>query len=202
MASTVDIWNLALNLVGGKFVVDPLEKSTEADLCRLHYQYALDFVLESADWNFAVKRAEITVSADVEPVFTFASSFKIPSDCARLIEVWDNKRANQNNRYVNNDLQWQQEGGYISANTGEQVYIRYIEKVEDPNRFSSSFTAALSTYLAYRLSIPVSGNRSLKSDLLGEYNLMLKEAAANNGLTGRTKIVRSNVLVGARFRNA
>ncbi len=201
MASTVDIWNLALNLVGGSFVVDPLEESTEADLCRLHYPYALEFVLESRDWNFATKRIEIAESANVEPVFGFTSSFKIPTDCARVAEVWDNKRGNQNTRYTNNDLQWQQEGEYISANTSDQVWVKYIEKVEDPNRFTSSFITALSTYMAYRLAIPVAENRALKADLIGEYNALLDEASANDGMTGRTKVLRSNVLIGARFRN-
>ena len=201
MASTVDIWNLALNLVGGSFVVDPLEESTEADLCRLHYSYALDFVLESRDWNFATKRAELAESATVEPVFGFNSSFKMPTDNARIIEVWDNKRGNRNTRYTSNQLQWQQEGEYISANTSNQVWVKYIEKVEDPNRFTSSFITALSTYLAYRLAIPVAANRQLKSDLLGEYNQLLDEASANDGMTGRTKVLRSNVLIGARFSN-
>lgn len=201
MSSTVDIWNLALNLVGGKFVIDPLEKSTEADLCRLHYPFALDFVLESQDWNFAVKRIEIAESSEIEPVFGFNSSFKIPSDSVRVVEVWNTKKYNINSRYTSNDLQWQQEGEYISADTSEQVWIRYIERVEDPNRFSSSFVAALSTYLAYRLAIPLSQNRQLKSDLIGEYNALLSEAAANNGLTGRTKAIRSNILISARFRN-
>ncbi len=201
MASTVDIWNLALNLVGGEFVVDPLEKSTEADLCRLHYPYALDFVLESRDWNFATKRIEVAESASIEPVFGFQSSFKIPTDSARVIEVWDNKRGDQNTRYTNNGLQWQQEGEYISANTSGQIWVKYIEKVEDPNRFTSSFITALSTYLAYRLAIPVSANRTLKTDLIAEYNALLDEASANDGMTGRTKVLRSNVLIGARFRN-
>jgi len=200
MASTVDIWNLALNLVGGSFVVDPLEESTEADLCRLHYPYALDFVLESRDWNFATKRIEIAESSDTEPVFNFDSSFKIPSDCARVVEVWDNKRGNQNTRYTTNNLQWQQEGEYISADTSSQVWVKYIEKVEDPNRFTASFITALSTYLAYRLAIPVSANRTLKADLIGEYNALLDEASANDGMTGRTKVLRSNVLIGSRFR--
>jgi len=200
MASTVDIWNLALNLVGGSFVVDPLEESTEADLCRLHYPYALDFVLESRDWNFATKRIEIAEASDTEPVFNFDSSFKIPADCARVVEVWDNKRGNQNTRYTTNNLQWQQEGEYISADTSNQVWVKYIEKVEDPNRFTASFITALSTYLAYRLAIPLSENRTLKADLIGEYNALLDEASANDGMTGRTKVLRSNVLIGSRFR--
>ena len=201
MASTVDIWNLALNLVGGAFVIDPDEKSTGADLCRLHYPFALDFVLESQDWNFAVKRKELAESASEEPVFGFQSSFKIPSDCVRVVEAWDNKQYNINERYTNNNLQWQQEGEYVAADTESQVFIRYIARVDDPTKFSSSFVSALSTYLAYRLAIPVAQNRQLKADLLGEYELILGEAAANNGLTGRTKAIRSNVLVSARFRN-
>ena len=48
MASTVDVWNLALGLVGDGFVIDPLENSTGADLCRLHYPYALGFAIYTA----------------------------------------------------------------------------------------------------------------------------------------------------------
>lgn len=201
MSSKVEIWNLALNLVGGDFVIDPLEKSTEADLCRLHYPFALDFVLESQDWNFAIKRQEVAESSGFTPVFGFNSAFKIPSDALRVIEVWDTSRGDNNSRYTNNPLQWQQEEDYIVANTSEQVWVRYITRIEDTTKFTASFVTALSTYLASRLAIPVAANRTLKSDLLAEYGVSLNEAAANNGITGRTKILRSNVLIGARFRN-
>ena len=201
MASTVEIWNLALTDVGGQQVTDPLGNSTEADLCRLHYPYALDFVLESQDWNFATKRQEVAESATITPIFGYNSAFKIPGDSLRVMEVWDNKRTPINTRFTNNTLQWAQEGEYISANTSEQVWIKYIEQVEDPNRFTSSFTQALSKYLAYRLAIPVAANRTLKADLLNEYELLVDKAASNDGVTGRTKVLRSNVLISARFRN-
>lgn len=201
MASTVEIWNLAITDVGGEFVVDVLQNSTVADLCRLHYPYALDFVLESRDWNFATKRIEIAESGTIEPAFGYESSFKIPSDALRVMEVWDNKRTEINTRFTNNPLQWAQEGEYISANTSDQVWIKYIEKVEDPNRFTGSFTAALAKYLSYRLAIPVAQNRQLKADLIGEYQLLLDAASVNDGVTGRTKVLRSNVLISARFRN-
>ncbi len=54
MASTVDIWNLALNLVGGDLAIDPFENATGADLCRLHYPYALGFVLAAVHWRLPV----------------------------------------------------------------------------------------------------------------------------------------------------
>jgi len=200
MASTVDIWNLALNLVGDSFVVDPLENSTGADLCRLHYPYALGFVLEAVDWNFATKRIEVAESATVEPAFGFQSSFKVPDDCSRIIEVWDNKRGDTNTRYTQNNLQWQQEGEYISADTSGQVWVKYIEEVDDPNRFTDSFIAALAALLGSRLAIPVASSRQLKLDLLSEYKILVDEAAASDGMTGRTKVLRSNVLIGARAR--
>lgn len=201
MASTVDIWNLALTDVGGSFVVDVLQNSTEADLCRLHYPYALDFILESKDWNFATKRLEIAESSEIEPVAGYTSSFKIPSDALRVMEVWANKRINMNSRFATNNLQWAQEGEYISADTSDQVWVKYMERVEDPNRFTSSFIAALAKYLSYRLAIPIAANRQLKADLIGEYQLLLDIAASNDGVVGRTKVLRSNVLVSARFRN-
>jgi hypothetical protein len=200
MASTVEIWNLAITDLGGSLVVDVLQNSTEADLCRLNYPYALDFVLESRDWNFATKRIEIAESSEVEPVFGYDSSFKIPGDALRVVEVWENKRSDTNSRFTTNNLQWAQEGEYISANTSDQIWVKYMEKVEDPNRFTSSFTSALSKYLAYRLAVPIASNRQLKADLLNEYELMLDLASVNDGVTGRTKILRSNVLMNARLK--
>jgi hypothetical protein len=199
MASTVDIWNLALTQLGEGFVTDVLEESTVANMCRLHYPLALGFVLESRDWNFAVKRAEVAQST-TSPIFGFTSSFKIPTDCSRVIEVWDNNRGNTNTRYTTNNLQWQQEGEYISAMTSDQVWVRYIETVEDPNRFTASFTEALSLYLASKLAIGISSNASLSDTLFAKFGALVDEASANDGMTGRTKVIRSNVLIGARFR--
>ena len=119
-------------------------------------------MLEAVDWNFATKRLEVAESANIEPVFGFKSSFKIPDDCSRIIEVWDNKRGNTNTRYTQNNLQWQQEGEYISADTSGQVWVKYIEKVDDPNRFTDSFIAALAANLGARLAIPVAASRQLK----------------------------------------
>lgn len=201
MASTVEIWNLALTDVGAKTVTDPLQKSTGADLCRLHYPYALEFVLESQDWNFATKRQEVAQSSSIAPVFGYDSSFKIPGDSLRVMDVWDNSRSDTNTRFTNNNLQWAQEGEYISANTSVQIWIKYIEKVEDPSRFTASFSTALAKYLSYRLAIPMAANRQLKADLLNEYELLVDKAASNDGITGRTKVLRSNVLVSARLRS-
>ncbi|MCP4879497.1 MAG: hypothetical protein GY905_03045, partial [Gammaproteobacteria bacterium] len=99
-----------------------------------------------------------------------------------------------------NGLQWQQEGQYINANTKEQVWVKYIEKVDDPNRFTDSFITALAANLGSRLAVPVAANRQLKLDLLNEYKILVDEAAASDGMTGRTKVMRSNILIGARLR--
>jgi len=105
-----------------------------------------------------------------------------------------------NTRYTQNNLQWQQEGEYISADTSNQVWVKYIEKVDDPNRFTDSFITALAANLGARLAIPVAASRQLKLDLLSEYKILVDEAAASDGMTGRAKVLRSNVLIGARAR--
>jgi hypothetical protein len=197
MASTADILNMALTLVGDKFLVGS-ETSASADLCDLRYPFARDKVLEDADWNFAIKRSEIVESGDQSPVFGYQSSFRVPSDCLRVVEVWDNRRQPNAGRYENNSLRWAEEFGYISADTSGQIFMRYVARVEDPNRFTASFISAVSTYLAAELAIPIAKNRALAETLYSLYERKLSEARVNNGLSGRTKSIRSNVLVGAR----
>lgn len=196
MASVVSICNMALSEVGSTSIVSIDDNSLEAELCRLHYYTARDKVLGDREWTFAVARRELTMSA-AAPVYGFPNKFQIPSDSIRILQCHDSKDINY--PLDPNSTYWYKEGDEILSDS-EQIWCRYIRRVEDPNLFSAGFETALATYLASKLAIPLQQNRSLKTELLQVYQLELTEAAAADGLQGRHKIIRFNRLDSARRR--
>ncbi|MBL4588301.1 hypothetical protein JKY79_03070 [Candidatus Babeliales bacterium] len=189
---------MAIIHVGGSKISSITEDSTEAIACEVHYDAARDKVLADKDWTFATSRAEIAQNA-VNPIFGYQGSFTLPSDCLRVMEVWESAD-DMMFRDRPNPLEWEREENNISADTQGSVFIRYIKRVEVTSRYSAGFVDALSHYLAYKLAIPLAQSKSLQTDMMNLYLRSLKDAANADGLQGRSKRIRSSSLVNARLR--
>jgi len=190
------ICNMAILHVGGNKISSINDNSVEAIACEVQYEIARDYVLGDKDWTFATSRAEIVQNA-VDPVFGYQSSFTLPSDCIRVIEVFEDANAFRNHE---NPLSWEREENSVSADTSGSVFIRYIKRIEAPARFSAGFVNALAHYLAYKLAIPIAQNKGLQTDLMNLYLRALKDAANADGLQGRSQRIRSSRLISARLR--
>jgi len=190
------ICNMAILHVGGSKISSINDNSVEATICEVHYEIARDKVLGDKDWTFATSRAEIAQNA-VDPVFGYQGSFTLPSDCIRVMEVFEDANAYKNG---NNPLEWEREENNISADTTGSVFIRYIKRIETTSRFSAGFVDALHHYLAYLLAVPLAQNKGLQTDMMNLYLRSLKDAANADGLQGRSKRIRSSRLVNARLR--
>ena len=190
------ICNMAILHVGGNKISSINDNSVEAIACEVHYETARDKVLGDKDWTFATSRAEIAQNA-VDPVFGYQGSFTLPSDCIRVIEVFEDASAYKNG---NNPLDWEREENNISADTTGSVFIRYIKRIEVTSRFSAGFVDTLAHYLAYKLAIPIAQNKGLQTDMMNLYLRSLKDAANADGLQGRSRRIRSSRLVNSRLR--
>ena len=192
----VKICNMAIFHVGGNKISSLNDNSAEARICEVQYDIARDKVLSDKDWTFAVSRAEIAENA-VTPVFGYDGSFTLPSDCLRVIEVFEDANAFKNS---NNPLAWEREENNISADTSGSVFIRYIKRIEVSSRYSAGFVDALAHYLAYKLAIPLAQSKSLQDSMMNLYLRSLKDAANADGMQGRSRRIRSSKLVNARLR--
>lgn len=194
--NTTKICNMAIIHVGGNKISSINDNSVEAIACEIHYETARDKVLADKDWTFATSRAEIAQNAS-NPVFGYQGSFTIPSDCLRVIEVFEDANAFQRSE---NPLEWEREENNINADTTGSVFIRYIKRIEATSRYSAGFIDALHHYLAYLLAVPLAQSKSLQKDMMNLYLRALKDAANADGLQGRSKKIRSSRLVSARLR--
>ena len=190
------ICNMGILHVGGNKISSINDNSVEARLCEVHYDQARDKVLADKDWTFAVSRAEIAQNA-VSPVFGYQGSFTLPSDCLRVMEVFEDANSFKDG---NNPLDWEREENNVFADTQGSVFIKYIKRIEATSRFSAGFVDALAHYLAYKFAIPLAQSKGLQTDMMNLYLRSLKDAANADGLQGRSKRIRSSRLVNARYR--
>lgn len=192
MASETEIANLALvPLLGCNRITSLSDNQTEAIVMSASYSHCRDTVLEDRAWTFATNRVIWTPTADVVP-FGFTYSYLIPTTVLKILDVSD--RANGN---VRSSFMWRREGDRILTNA-EQIYVRVIEQVTNPNQFSTGFINTLALHLAWFNCIALTENNTLKESLERRYENALIDASTADGMQGRKEQIRANALLNAR----
>lgn len=142
--------NLAITLMKGTPVIsiDPPDKGSKtAKLAAQWYDDARREALSLTDWDFAIKRVQISASA--APAFGWAYSYQLPSDFVRIATIGDEDDPLTSENY-------KIENGFILCNENAPLNVRYIYDCEDVTKFSPKFLIAfakkLSSYMAHGLS--------------------------------------------------
>lgn len=198
--SVVEICNMALSWLGADRITSLADGSTEANLCNLNYPITRDTVLESREWTFAVKR--FTLSPDTTPPdFQWGQRFKIPTEVLRVVTVERASVVSSNeltsNMIEHEQMNWVREEDYILTDF-DVVHMRGIIRIEDTTKFSPSFVHALAARLAADLAIPITRSRTLQQQMFALYGAKLEDAAATEGMQGRSKRIRSRYLAARR----
>ena len=139
MPSSVDIANLALTRIGSNRIESFTEGTNEANVMNTLYDETRRALLRSNTWNFAVKRVKLAQEA-TDPVYEFDHAYTLPSDWLRVLKVDDNDQAD-------GTLEYAMANGKIEASVDE-MWLRYIADIEDPNAMTSDFRE----YLAWELA--------------------------------------------------
>lgn len=91
MATTVDICNMALSLIGEDasiVSIDPPDGGDMAGNCARWYPQALRACFEAFDWSWATRRIEPARLASIdEKVYRWKYGYGLPADMVRLISV-------------------------------------------------------------------------------------------------------------------
>ncbi len=195
MASTVEICNLALGWLAGNLITSLTDESVEASLCSVNFPLARDAVLEDRAWSFAIARIGLAPIPEPENYnYVHGRQFKLPDGCIRVLSVDDSVDFGGESTF-----QWSLERGHIIAEA-TIVYIKYIFREEDPERFPPNFTQALAARLASDLAIPLTESHTMQKTMYELYKLKLRDAAATDGMQGRREKIKAHNLVNARAR--
>jgi len=171
--SETKICNLSLSDLGAKRINElDTDSSTEAILCRLHYEPMRDALLRSHFWRFASARA--TLSEDTtEPDFEWDSQFILPTDFLRLKSIYDDNNSPGNKtRYS-----FAVEGKRLLTNESS-VEIRYIRKVTDVTEFDPLFVQVLVLELDLKLVMPLTQDVKLKESIKDDLKLLMPSVRA------------------------
>jgi hypothetical protein len=164
MTSAVKICNMALSHIGSEARVssiDPPDGSYEAGVCDNFYDQARTEMLETGNWRFALRRAELAELAD-NPSDLWAYAYALPSDCLApkrvlrpgspiTVFTQDTVQFDAND---DSSANFTVEGTTLFSNEPEAVLI-YVVDVTDTGRFSPSFRGALSYLLGSYLAGPI-----------------------------------------------
>jgi hypothetical protein len=168
MSSVVDVCNKALDKLGHGAITSLSDGTKAANLCDRAWPLVRDQVLRDHPWNFAVKRAVLAAS-NTAPEWGFSAKFPLPSDNLRLVEVRDLSTS-----------EYSVEDGCIQADA-DTLYIRYVYRVTDPNRYDSLFIDAAACRLAFELCEALTQSNTKKDALSQEYEDSLTRARRVDG---------------------
>ena len=161
MASIVGVCNAALQLIKNSKQITSLEQGTkEANACEIIFDEMRDATLEVHNWNFATKRVKLAQLTDT-PEFEWDYAYQLPSDFLRVVSV-------HNNSTGRDRIPYKIENGEILSDA-EDLFLRYVARVEDPNLMPATFRLARSKILASRLAVTLTGSASLSKEMYEQY---------------------------------
>lgn len=177
MASDTEIANRALRLLKANRITSLTDGSPNANKANDVFVEVREELLSSHNWNFATKRQKLAQLSAV-PVFEFDHAYGLPSDWLRTVSVHDNDAGAGTLLYREEE---QDDQGVILA-SADEIWIRYVYRLTDPNRMSAGFRAAF----AYALALAIPGVPNLsnanRSELESEATRKLQKAKHSDAL--------------------
>ena len=167
--SKVEICNQALSACGASTISQLSDDSQEARLCNLHYIPVLYALLRRHNWNFAMKRKELTLSTNIVP--GFASTFQLPDDFLKAVVV-------SNSRHPYKIME-----DKLVTNFNA-VTLEYVAQALDVSKYDALFVEAFSMALAARMIYKFNQSSNARQDIQGLAKGSLRDARSADGQEG------------------
>ena len=186
MPSVVEICNRALSRVGEARITALTDDTKQARACNGAYSFVRDEVLRAHPWNCAIKRASLAKLSDA-PTFGYDAQYQLPSDCLRVVEVYDTK------------LPWVVEGRKLLSDEGTPLKMRYVRREEDPNTMDSMLVSAIAARLAMELCEELTQSNTKRERAAVEYEAILARAKGADGQEQSPMPFEEDAWVTARY---
>lgn len=193
--NTIDLCNLSLALVGVDRGIESLDDDEPAArYCRRLYPQVRGLMLRDHPWRWASRRVALAAMTDTVPEWEYVYGY--PSDCVKLLAVEDE----QPDQAIQYEHEVRSLGGSLVAVCCDvyQAYARYTMDVTDANLFDPAFVEALTSSLAAKLAISLTGDRQLAGALLQQYERALGRAKFLDASEGHREPHIGNRFIEAR----
>jgi len=192
MASTVDICNSALNLLGASTISALTDDSKNARLCNQRYEPVRNRVFRSHAWNCLHKRVQLAQNSTA-PVIEYTYAYALPSDCLRVLKVH-----NGTTDSIASAIDYKLEGRNIVTDEGT-VYLIYIALVTDPNEYDVYLQESISHQLAADIAYAVTNNATLANNYMTRADERLREARFIDATENSLGTIESSEFTDARL---
>lgn len=193
-SSRLQVWNGALLLLGETRLASESEAREPRYTIEEIYDSVVQWVLERAYWNFALKRDELTGStSDAAEGFTYGE--EKPADWVKTYRIVENLDADSG------QIRYADEGGKFQTDV-ETYQVAYVSSDlgTDETMWPASFQFAVETELAARLAPKIA------SDKVVEYKKLakdaLRDAKSQDALDEGVKVMPEGRWVRARRGNS
>jgi len=189
--SQVDIVNKALTLVGASPIVSLTEDTNNARITNRVYEAALRSILTECKWNFATKRADLSVSGDDLDWFDIGETnlYIRPADTIKIFGVSDPAAS------------WREEGDYIISDSSG-LGVRYVFYNIDPATYSADFITAFIDRLASDIAYAIVNSASLGEKYKNLYeSVSLPKALSSNSQGGVQQNIQDDAWELAKYHD-
>ena len=192
MASTVDICNSALNLLGASTISALTDDSKNARLCNQRYEPIRNRVFRSHAWNCLHKRVQLAQNSTA-PVVEYSYAYALPSDCLRILKVH-----NGTTDSIASSIDYKLEGRNIVTDEGT-IYAIYIALITDPNEYDVYLQESISHQLAADICYAVTNNATLAKNYMERADERLREARYIDATENAIGTIESSEFTDARL---
>lgn len=169
MSSRIDVFNMALGHIGvSSTVADELERSPERVICTRYWDTCRDALFSYMDmeWKFATSTVAL---ADIgDPPDGWGFRYRYPNDCVNAHEILGASnfgRTQDVSLRPKFDVQFEADGRAIVCDMPEAM-LRYTKRIEEVERWPSSFVEAMGFRLASMIVMPLKNDAGARNNLL------------------------------------
>lgn len=161
MASKIEITNIALIHLGANLISSFEEDSVEATLANAVWNTTRTSLLRDHPWNFAIKDIEVPQLTE-KPLANFNYKYQLPSDCLRLLEVYETNSYKLMGREIHSN--------------NSSCKVKYVRDVTDTTIWDAAFVDLMAAKLAFELAYPLTKSNSLMQQMGEIYGLKVQKA--------------------------
>lgn len=177
MVSDADVVNVALRMIGSERITGLETDDPAATEANDIYSDLVEDLLRQHFWNFATKRVKLP-RMTTDPTYEFDHAYSLPSDWLRTISVHPDE--NGYGRMLYKEELVDNKNAIVTS--ADDVYLRYVARITDPNKWSADFRRAVSSALARDLAIIRASSNTLQKKMDAQATRDLSRARSTDAM--------------------
>lgn len=161
------ICNSCLIKIGATTIVSLTEGTKSSNTVNEQYDKVRLRLLRKHPWNCAMARVKLGQLADA-PASEFDHAYEFPADWLRSIAVSDNSS-------MTGEPDYRIEGRQVLS-SADDIYVRYVKDLTDPNHMDAAFREALACALAADVCMALTGSATLSEQMRKDTENAILEA--------------------------